>query len=523
MNEAGTARRSLIALLLVSVLLRLGLAAAAPSPGLTDPTYYFNLARSLTEGRGFVIDFLWSYHNPPADVTHEVDYYMPLNALLAAGTMKLGGESVFAALIPSILFGGVLLPLLAYWMAALIGLKAGGKLFAAGAMVFIPELMLNSARTDTTVFFTTFAAFALAAMYYGLARPETRQRAAWLAAAGAATGGAYLVRNDGLLLIAVFAGLIILYAWRRVYRFRIGHVVAYLGLLLIVTAPWLIRNQMVFGTPLTGNITRNLFVTTFLDFFSYGKDLSLQNYLNWGLGNIVSKIGFETLGNIKMMVVLLSVLAPLTLGGALLLGRKPTETDAPRHLDFWLPAALFLVGLCVFYSVFVPFLSQGGSFKKTVMTLLPFGVVLAAWALNTWVQRARAALGIAVCALLCFYGFDLVRSDFTAINTYSTYLSRIRAAVQKAGDTNGDGRIIVMTQDPFQWNYYGFPAAMYPNNDLGTTFMVAEKYKIDYFIFPTARDSLAPIENGEMTDPHLVLVWHGRNDEPSLYRFVPRP
>ena len=105
-----------VLLLVAGLLLRLGLALLATHPGLFDPNHYYNLARNLVDGRGFVIDYIWQYHQSPADVTHPIDYWMPLAAVWPAISMRVLGGSLLAALLPNILFSTAL--------AALTGLIA---------------------------------------------------------------------------------------------------------------------------------------------------------------------------------------------------------------------------------------------------------------------------------------------------------------------------------------------------------------------------------------------------------------
>lgn len=67
-----------VLLFVVAFLVRSGLATLAQYPGLYDPKHYYNLARNLAEGRGFVIDHILHYHRRPEAVTHPVDHWMPL-------------------------------------------------------------------------------------------------------------------------------------------------------------------------------------------------------------------------------------------------------------------------------------------------------------------------------------------------------------------------------------------------------------------------------------------------------------
>lgn len=100
--------RLYILLLVAGLLVRLGLASLAEHPGLFDPNHYYNLARNLAEGRGFVVDYIWQYHQKPAGVTHPVDYWMPLAALWPALSMRVLGMGLLPALLPNILFSTAL-------------------------------------------------------------------------------------------------------------------------------------------------------------------------------------------------------------------------------------------------------------------------------------------------------------------------------------------------------------------------------------------------------------------------------
>ena len=69
-------------LLLVAVqLVREGLELLPELPGPFGPGHHYNLARNLTEERGFVVDYIWQYHRRAAEVTQFSDYWMCLAAL----------------------------------------------------------------------------------------------------------------------------------------------------------------------------------------------------------------------------------------------------------------------------------------------------------------------------------------------------------------------------------------------------------------------------------------------------------
>lgn len=73
--------RLYVLLFVAGLLLRPDLAMLVKHPGLYDPNDNYNRARNLTEGRGFVVDYNWQYHQRPAEVTDLIDYWMLLAAL----------------------------------------------------------------------------------------------------------------------------------------------------------------------------------------------------------------------------------------------------------------------------------------------------------------------------------------------------------------------------------------------------------------------------------------------------------
>lgn len=512
--------RWLLVVLAGSLLLRLALAALAPSPGIADPTYYFNLARNLAEGRGLTDDMILYFHRQPEDVTHPADFYPPLTAALAAAGMVLGGGSLEAALLPFVLLGAIALPLIAWGLAGSLGLEPGTRLLAAAVTAALPELVLSSVRTDTPIVFVPLAGLSLWAMGLWLTEPGSPRGPHRLAVAGALAGLAYLTRLDALLLaptlLAVFAAAL----WRRTPGVRVTHLLWFLLPMALVAAPWLLRNRIVLGAVFPVKLGRTMFVTDVLDVFSAGGTFTLESYLGWGVGNILGKVGFEALGNAKMLLVLLAAFAPVALAAALLMVWPSSRSDRPAPL---LPAGVFLAGAFVFYTVLAPFFSQSGSFKKVAMAALPFAAVAGARAVEELLPRRRARLVFAasLVAVLLFQSLDLARDDFRRITAYEARLEPARRAVAELGDANGDGRVVLMTQDPFQWTRYGMPSVMLPNDDRETILAVATRYRVDYIVFPADRPALDAVQYGREREPRLLAVWRDARTGMALYRPLP--
>ncbi len=490
--------RQLALLLLVGWLVRVLLVLLAEHPGLFDPNHYYNLARNLVAGRGFVIDYIWQYHQAPADVTHPIDYWMPLAALYPAVGMKLFGGSLFAALLPSTIIG-TSLALLAWGIARAARLSPAAQLMAAGLVLFIPEFMLGSVRTDTPINYALWVGLALLCFGEGM-----RRRPPLLVLAGAFTGLAWLTRIDGILLIPALVVAIGVW-WRfggQPIRWR------WVGMMFlaiaVVMVPWLWRNQDLFGQLLPSGPT--FYKTHFNDEFTYNRDIDIAYYLSWGWRNILGNIAFHALSNVKQaytrMDIALPILALLGLGGLTQRREKGLLLHLAAPLTFW-------VVLYLFYTVLAPFHSMGGSFKKSQLSLIPWLVLPAVWALDTYVRPRRVAYAMAaiIVAFMALNGVEFVRQEMKVVRSYIGPYQELRDTLGELGDANGDGRITVMGEDPWILNTYGFYSLVIPFDDRDIILEAARRYRADYLILPADdRWDLDALYRGEETDPRLPII-----------------
>lgn len=478
---------------------RLTAAALAPGPGIGDPTHYYNLARNLADGRGFVIDYIWQYHNPPPDITHPEDYWMPLPAIWPALSFALLGEGLFTALLPSALFGAAI-PTLAYAVAKVAGEEDDVALMSMAGALFLPELVLNSARTDTTITYILWVGLSALCFYRGL-----RARPPWLFFSGVFAALAQLSRQDGILLapsMLVTIGIYLRVGARPISaRWLWAIPIAW----LLTLSPWLARNIALFGVPLTGGAGRTLFMTHFTDQFTYGRVLDLQHYLAWGVPNIIANWAFMAAANVKTLYTLLDTFLPVIafvgLGGVL------WRRDRERLLLLALPLTM-LIALFLFYSFVTPFHTQGGSFKKSAMLALPFWAYSGAWALAQWVRPRRVAYVFAavMAALALLNSVERIRADFDLAARFEASTQTLARALEDLGDTNGDDEIIIMTQDPFMLNYHGYRALMIPSDPRELILEAAARYRVDYLLLPAARPALDPLYDDSESDPRLPVA-----------------
>jgi 4-amino-4-deoxy-L-arabinose transferase-like glycosyltransferase len=501
------------AILFFSLVLRLGAAYLAPHPGISDSNHYYNMARNLAEGRGFVIDYIWNYYTKPADVTHPEDYWMPLPAVYPAVMLHFFPDNLFMALLPSVAFG-VAVVVLTYGLAGSMGLSTTGRLLAMGLVAFIPEFVLNSARTDTTMSYVFYMGCLFWCFYKGFT-----QHGKWWILAGVFAGLAHLTRQDTILVLpSVLLSVIVL--WRLKEKIAWGWLMGFFVAWVLVLTPWMLRNYELFGVLLSGGSSRTIFMTSFIDQFTYGRELNLEHWLAWGWGNIISNILTMVLANIRMLTTLPDVFLPIV---ALVgLGILIQQRDAQK-IKFMLFPFVLVLALFMFYSFVTPFHTQGGSFKKSVMLVLPFIACLGAFGVLSIskTERMAGALCVVSMLLMAMNAFQLIRTDFDVARRFNQSIIDLSVRLDELGDVNSDGEIIVMTQDPFILNYHGYRALMIPSDSRDMILEASYAYQVDYILLPAARVSLDNLYHQQESD--VRLVWHEGTGNYQLLEVKPKP
>ena len=299
LNASDRAARRPVAMTLVTLLALYGLAAAIGMVAIglvRDPltegtSYYVAVARNLVEGRGLVIDAIWSYATPPLVLPRPAfELWQPMASFVAALPMPVLGTTFSAAQVAFALVGALLAPL-----AWLVARDAAGRLqlderrartveLSAGVLTAISApLLLAGATPDSTL------PFAVAGVCACLLMPRAihgDRRA--IVALGILLGLAYLTRME-----AVWFGLAFVvgaFITRRDLRSAARLGVAVAAIAALVAAPWWLRNLAVFGTALPGQLTDNLFLTRNEQIFNYLDRPNLAGFVAQGAPTIAGNI-----------------------------------------------------------------------------------------------------------------------------------------------------------------------------------------------------------------------------------------
>jgi hypothetical protein len=280
---------------------------------------------------------------------------------------------------------------------------------------------------------------------------------------------------------------------------------------LLVMLPWFARNWAVSGAPLPAAGAQTMWLTTYDDLFSYGRDLSPQTYLAWGWANILRSkldalwLNTQTAAAVWGMVFLV----PLALIGGWRLRWHPLF-----RLAAWYGLLLFLAMTFVF-----TFPGPRGGLFHSGGALLPFIFTAAVVGLDVLVEWAAARRrGWDTGLAKQVFGIGVVGLA-VLVSGFLYYQRVIIATPGRAGDTayarlvewleaEGQAEAVIMVGDPpGYWYYGGGPSVVVPNEPIEIVLAVAERYGAGYLVLDRNRPApLGPLFSGAVTHPRLSLV-----------------
>lgn len=497
----------LLAILICGLIFRLLLLSLIHNPGLNDQNHYYNLGRRLLEGQGFTIDYVWQYSHVPDDIVHPIDHWMPLAGVAVALGMSLGGINPHSALILFILTG-TLLPLLVFIACRQLQTSDFTALIATTFAMFLPDIVWNSLRSDSTILNMVFITGSILLLIHGL------QRGQWWAfvLSGIGVGLAYLTRNDSVLFLPMLAVVILCYfLWGRDrvnYRTLASAFIFTIVAFILTITPWLIRNQREIGMLGTAETGRMFFMVDQRDHYAYDTPITLETMLQQQtVPDLITKRLFELGASIKQMLVSLdlglAILVPL---GFLILIRNRDK----HRLLLVSPALIWLIGILIAYPILLPYKSQSGSFEKAYLTIVPLLIPLGALALDHIFSNRRWQIGIAsvIIALMVFNSYNLVKRETDFADTYYASIEILVDTLETLPDVTRDGEVRIMSQDPYVMSTYGVKSVMTPYGTREQTIELAQRYSIDYLLMPPGRPALDDLYLGKEVDERFVLALH---------------
>jgi hypothetical protein len=544
MNQRHSQRSKatdLAVVFLLALIVRVLAASPQMQPHYFDAYYYYNVAENLHAGRGFVVDFIWSYLEASATVTHRSNlYWMPLSSIIAYLSFAIFGSSYRAAQIPFILLSS-LLPVMAYCLSYRIYKKREYAFLAAILTTFATFYMKYWASPDNFAPFAATTGLSLITTYLGWSNRQAR----YFLATGLLMGLSHLARADGALLWVAFLVLLSL-IWLQDRRttsdpngaesaeaLPIGFKTCLFWLslamagYLMVMGPWFYRNWKLIGAPLSSAGTKTIFVRSYADIFSYSKELTWQSYVAWGWSAILrSKLTAAAHNLVVILGALQFHLAPLAAIGLWQLRRRR------EYMPFYSYAATLYVAMTLIFT----FPSTHASMLHSTGALLPFLFVAAVPGIDAavgWIAGRRRSwhprtaqkvfrIGLTVIVVMISL-FDYCQAVFLSLNPLAFQPLWNRAntgylAVSTWLAENDAEDALAMVVDPPAYYYFTHrPAIVIPNEEIEGILEVAHHYDAYYLILEHDHVlSLDPLYRGQATHPSLELRHSFRDDSDDL-------
>ncbi len=487
------------------------------APGYTDAFYHYNAAARLANGDGLTESYLWTYIGAPdslpeSGVFSSHLYWMPFTSVAAGISMRVFGITYAAAQIPLWLM---------FWLTTLIGWGVGWRIGGTRRHAWIAGLL-----TLFSGFFTrywgatdTFAAYALAGSaclaLLGLLAESRIPRAAIALAAGVFAGVGHLTRADGLLLVIVGAGVVILLNHKNT---KITKKIALIGLLLAgylaVMGFWFARNLNEIGTPLPVGGVQSAWFRGYDDLFSFPPDASPSTLFADGIGVFLQSRWEAFTNNLGTFIAVEGVIAFAPL---MLIGLWQRRGDR-----FVLPFALYAIGLHLAFTLVFPFPGYRGGLLHSAAALIPFWAALSVVGLDDvigwWGKRRRwrvesarrvfsAALVVYAAGISVWIGG---RGQVDAGETPGLY--------QWLNDQLADDARVMINDPPMLYFFTGMGGVVIPNEAPDVIAEIAARYQIDYVLIE-AYGMPAPLRTILDAPPDFLLEI-AREGDVILYQVV---
>jgi 4-amino-4-deoxy-L-arabinose transferase-like glycosyltransferase len=517
------------------LLIRLLAALPQQQPNYMDAAYSYVNALNLAAGRGFVEDFVWNYlDNPPLPPHPSHLYWMPLTSILAWVGMLIGGVSYRAAQMPFVALSALLAPI-SYWTVREISAQRWQGWLAGLLAIFSGFYFPFWTAIDNFTPFAVAGSLALLFAWRGMSAgkngqitgngrtevAEAGQRTTddglksmlYLLLAGVFVGLAHLARADGFLLL--FAVILFLFVRSTRQSPRITFYALRLSVFLLVgyllvMSPWLIRNWQATGRLLAAAGSQTIWLSSYDELFSYGRELSPRTFLAQGFGPIVQGRWWALVANSQTVLAVwcLIFLAPLVVVGGWRLRHHPLIQLAGLYAFL-----LFLVMTLVF-----AFPGARGGLFHSGTALLPFiyatavvGLdVAVAWAAarrRHWdAKLARQFFGVSLVVMaVLLSGFIY----FNRVIKNDAWNSADKAyATVAAWMAQEEPAATVMINNPPAYRYHGGGlSVVVPNEDVEAILQVARRYQVDFLILdPNHPLPLAGVYDQPASHPQLSLV-----------------
>jgi len=292
-------------------------------------------------------------------------------------------------------------------------------------------------------------------------------------------------------------------AWRRTIGPSLANLLDVgVGLLLLV-APWLVRNYLAFGTPLPSSVLSQAWLTDYIDTFNYWTHPTWQTMLAQGWPAILAQRGQALLHNGGVFLLITFPWGLLALPGLWLLRRE------------WPFLPPLVYGLLLFFvtALVFPVSSVSGTFYHSLGAVMPFLALAAVYAIHRGIQRFRKErrratilLLTVIAGLLVLAGAQVGMALPTVAERHQTEKQQFEAVADWLARHAAPGDVVMTTQ-PYTLNYASaHPSIVLPGNEPpDAAWEAAQRYGARFLVITQAFGKYPQILH-DQPDPRFRLL-----------------
>jgi hypothetical protein len=503
-------------------------AAFEPSPGYMDADYYYAVGLQLAGGKGFTEPFIWNYLENPQGLPHPSNaYWMPLASILSgAGIILYKSTAWISARIGFIAIASSLPPLtamLAWSFTKRRDFAIVSGLLAVFSSFYLPFLPV----TDTfgIYMFLGVVYFLIMSYFSGFWR---------FILLGLICGLFHLARADGLiwLLITILSVFFINNSsWDKSTKSlhsqsNLKNILFILIGYLLIMAPWFIRNQSAFGSPLAPGTSKALWLTYYDQLFSYPSN-SLNPSVWWesGLAAII-KARLSSLG--MNLSTVLSVQAEIFLLPFILIGYWQMRNNTRMQLAgaAWLLTLIIMTFIFPFAGARGGFLHSGAALQPVLWVIAPIGLDRSiSWAakLRGW-NHLRAGkifqyTAVAVAAIISGVVIGIKVVGIGNTNPWgqeNLLYQKVEDFLKDQGDFSDE--VVMVANPPGYFLESGNPSIAVPDGNPATLLAVAQKYHAKFVILEQGSTPAGLVSLYENPHQFPALIYLGNVDDTQIFR-----
>ena len=479
----------------------------APFSGTDDGLVYLHVAQRIIQGDGITLPYIWNFlASPESSTPPAFGYWMPAATFITVPSLKLlGSDSVLGALLPQFL---LLVVFIVTSYAIAFQFTKNRMLASTSALIVAFHPWTIGKVTTSEGALPAAVAGVLAYLAISKALSANPNRARLLATlSGLGAGLAYLSRGDGVLVVLIIVStLLVLIALKKrivpSYQLETRQGLILVGLVVVgflfVMTPWFIRNYQTFDTP-TPPGSRAIFVDDYEDIFSVDVNISVSNYLNQPVSDLLLRRILRTARGTKQILSAFGLIIPLIVIAVL-------SRWLRWPIIFVLGVLHIIIGQA-FYIIIAPELCCRPD--RALLAALPIvgaGVALGVMGLS---QKYRLAVASVLVLAFLVLGAETAKVKLQGLNDLERTYSWVGNVVHQDARDNGEASPIVMSRKPWRvFEISNVDALQIPYADKETILQYADRFGVTHIHLTdnTQRPSLQALYRGTETDEMFILI-----------------